>query len=182
MPWLYLSTFFERYKDEYIENLFLVSSEGSWSRWIEFCLRGVVSQATEAVRICEELRAAKDEMYSRITCGSGRIRAIVDNLFSHPYTRISTLSKELNVTYHTARNDVDFLVKNEILSLVEGLRPKTYVSQKIVHIAYGDDLAKKNAKSDSGLARIAAFAKGIRREGIPRAGRAPASGRCRLPG
>jgi len=139
MPWLYLSTYFERYKNEYIDYLFQVSANGAWAQWIEFCLRGVISQAKEAVRVCEELRALREQMLDKIKCGSGRAHAIVENLFSHPYTRIGNLSRDLTVTYHTARKDVDFLVKNEILSLVENVHPKTYVSRGIVRIAYGED-------------------------------------------
>ena len=35
-PWLYLSPFFDKYKDEYIGCLFNVSTQGDWSAWVAF--------------------------------------------------------------------------------------------------------------------------------------------------
>jgi Fic family protein len=46
-PWLYMSAFFDENRDEYIDRLFRISTEGDWEGWIEFCLRGVVFQARD---------------------------------------------------------------------------------------------------------------------------------------
>jgi Fic family protein len=138
MPWLYLSPYFERYKDEYFDNLFKVSSEGNWGAWIEFCLRGAKEQAQEAVRVCEALKKLRDEMHTKESCGSGRLHAIIDELFANPYVTISNLARHKNVSYPTAKADVDFLVKNGILMQLEGIPVKTYVAKKIFEIAYGD--------------------------------------------
>jgi Fic family protein len=136
MPWLYLSPYFERYKDEYINNMFKVSSEGDWSTWIEFCLRGAKEQAQEAVRVCEALKKLRDNMHEKETCGSGRLHATINELFVNPYITISDLARRNNVSYPTAKSDVDFLVKNGILSPLEHLPKKTYVAHEIFKIAY----------------------------------------------
>jgi Fic family protein len=138
MPWLYLSPYFERYKDEYMDNMFKVSADGDWSTWIEFCLRGAKEQAKEAVRVCESLDALKTTMHKKEACGSGRIHAIIDELFYNPYVTISDLAKSNGVSYPTAKADVEFLVKNEILRPVEGVPRKTYVAQQIFDIAYAN--------------------------------------------
>jgi Fic family protein len=138
MPWLYLSPYFERYKDEYIDNMFRVSTDGDWSTWIEFCLRGAREQAKEAVRVCEALQALKIEMHSKELCGSGRIHAIIDDLFYNPYVTISDLARKNEVSYHTAKADVEFLVKNQILKPLENMPKKTYVAQAIFDIAYAN--------------------------------------------
>lgn len=138
MPWLYLSPYFERYKDEYIDNMFRVSTDGDWSTWIEFCLRGAREQAKEAVRVCEALQALKIEMHGKESCGSGRIHAIIDDLFYNPYVTISDLARKNEVSYHTARADVEFLVKNQILKPLENMPKKTYVAQAIFDIAYAN--------------------------------------------
>jgi Fic family protein len=136
MPWLYLSPYFERYKEEYINNMFKVSSEGDWSTWIEFCLRGAKEQAQEAVRVCEALKALRDNMHEKETCGSGRLHAIINELFVNPYITISDLARRNKVSYPTAKADVDFLVKNGVLSPLENLPKKTYVAHEIFKIAY----------------------------------------------
>ena len=40
--------FFERNKDLYFERLFEVSASNDWSGWVEFCLKGVVEEASDA--------------------------------------------------------------------------------------------------------------------------------------
>jgi cell filamentation protein, protein adenylyltransferase len=135
-PWLYLSPYFEKYKDEYIDNMFAVSAEGAWSKWISFCLRGVVEQAKEAVRVCDELRALRQAMHAKEACGSGRIHTIIDGLFDRPFVRIADLARKNEVTYHTAKSDVEFLVKNNILKPLPDVRTKTYFAHDIFRIAY----------------------------------------------
>jgi Fic family protein len=139
-PWLYMSAFFERFKDEYVDNLFRVSTEGAWDKWIEFCLNGTIQQATEAARRCEKLRKLKDEMVERIRVdGSARTEQIVQMLFSNPIVRVSSLKRKLRVTYPTAQSDVDRLVKAQILQPLENIRPKAYFSNEIMSTAYGED-------------------------------------------
>ncbi|MCE0523518.1 MAG: hypothetical protein LV480_11480 [Methylacidiphilales bacterium] len=117
---------------------FPTSSEGNWGAWIEFCLRGAKEQAQEAVRVCEALKNLRDEMHTKESCGSGRLHAIIDELFGNPYVTISNLARHKKVSYPTAKADVDFLVKNGILMQLEGIPVKTYVAKKIFEIAYGD--------------------------------------------
>ena len=66
LPWLYMSAYFERYKDEYIDNLFRVSTHGDWDRWITFCLRGTVSQAVDSIRRCHALTVLKDQFHLQL--------------------------------------------------------------------------------------------------------------------
>src|SRR5690606_40102702 len=47
-PFLYLSAFFERNRDRYMDLLLRVSQLGDWVSWIDFFLRGVYESATEA--------------------------------------------------------------------------------------------------------------------------------------
>lgn len=47
-PLLYLSAYFERNRDAYMDALLLVSQRGSWEDWIIFFLRGVLEQAKDA--------------------------------------------------------------------------------------------------------------------------------------
>jgi Fic family protein len=139
MPWLYLSPFFERYKDEYIDNLFKVSAEGAWSQWIKFCLRGVIHQANKAVETCQTLQELRTSMHDRVKAdGNSRIHAIIEDLFSSPLIRIVDLAKMHSVRYATAKSDVSYLVKKGILSELEVAKVKTFYSAEIVKAAYGE--------------------------------------------
>lgn len=140
MPWLYVSSYFERYKDEYIDNLFRISTHGDWSRWIEFCLTGVVRQSRSAFRKCEQLKALKDEMFFRVVSDRPRTHAIIEMLFESPVVRASDIQKRLGGSPNTARKDLEFLVEKEILRPIDGIeRPKTYVASEILSIANSGD-------------------------------------------
>lgn len=135
-----MSAFFEKFKDEYIDNLFRISTEGAWEKWIEFCLNGTIQQATEAAQRCEKLRALKNEMVGRARVdGSPRTEEIVHMLFSNPMVRVSSLKRQLKVSYPTAQSDVDRLVKAKILMPLPDVRPKAYYSIEIMKIAYEDE-------------------------------------------
>jgi Fic family protein len=139
-PWLYMSSYFERFKDEYIENLFRVSTEGAWEKWIEFCLNGTIQQATDAANRCEKLGKLKEQMLERVRCdGSPRTEHIVEMLFSNPIVRVSHLTRTLKKSYPTTQSDVDKLVKAKILYPMEDFRPKSYFSPEIMAIAYQED-------------------------------------------
>ncbi|HEY3854208.1 MAG TPA: Fic family protein [Verrucomicrobiae bacterium] len=137
-PWLYMSSFFERYKDEYVSNMFKVSTDGAWENWIDFCLTGTIHQANDAILRCKKLNDLKQKMLDRCPSGSIRMEKIIRGLFSNPIIRVSLLHKKLGVTYPTAQADIDRLVELEILTPLEGLRPKCYYSPEIYGIAFAE--------------------------------------------
>lgn len=137
MPWLYMSPYFERYKDEYFDNLFRVSTEGDWEKWIEFCLRGVILQAKDATAKCDELRALREEMRDRISDGGARVHSIVDRLFSNPALRTKDAQTWFGVSNPTAKSDIDYLIKKQILfPLPQSGRFRFYYAPAISAIAY----------------------------------------------
>jgi Fic family protein len=138
LPWLYMSAFFERFKDEYVENLFNVSASGAWEKWIDFCLTGTIQQANDAISRCERLARLKGEMLKRVRPGSPRTEQIIHDLFSNPVVRVSDLRKKLEISYPTAQTDVDRLVQSEILKPLGDTRPKAYYSPEIFDIAYAE--------------------------------------------
>lgn len=138
MPWLYMSAFFERYKDEYINNLFKISCEGAWEPWIEFCLKGTIAQANDSIRRCDELGHLKNEFHERARAVSPRIHPIIDDLFTIPVVTIPELAKKNNVSYPTAKSDVRKLIELRILKEVSATKPKTYYSPDIFQIAFDE--------------------------------------------
>ncbi len=138
MPWLYMSAFFERYKDEYIDGLFNVSARGDWEGWIEFCLRGTLSQAQDSMRRADQLIRLKDQMHKRLDGGSARLHQIIDSLFISPVVTIPQLRRLCGVVYPTAKADVERLVNVGILTVIPDVRPKTFSAPEILKIAYGE--------------------------------------------
>jgi len=137
-PWLYMSSFFEKYKDEYVSNMFRISTEGDWDKWIDFCLTGTIYQTNDAIYRCKQLNALKTNMLSREHSGSIRIERIINSLFSNPVVRVSQLAKKLKVSYPTAQADVDRLVELKILVPLNNSYPKAYYAPEILDIAYAE--------------------------------------------
>jgi Fic family protein len=133
-----MSAYFDANKDKYIDLLFNISSNGDWSKWIEFCLEGVVEQSNDTERRCIALLKLSDQFNERIRTigGSIRLNTIADSLFARPIVRIPYISKMCVVTYPTAEADIDKLVKVGILRQLKDTKVKTYVAIEILKIAY----------------------------------------------
>lgn len=141
MPWLYMSAFFDRYKDEYVGNLFQVSATGGWEKWIEFCLTGTVRQGEDAIRRIEKLYALRMALPDRVKRPTSRTHRIILGLFSNPIVQVASMSRKYHVTYPTAQDDIDRLVESGVLAPLEGVRPKSFFAPEIFHVAYGRDEA-----------------------------------------
>lgn len=154
MPWLYLSEFFERHKDEYIDNLFAVSAESAWDRWVTFCLRATIDVGRSTIRRIGQLLDIRASYEGRIRSMNGRDRLvhIVPTLFSSPMLRYSDLQRTLGTSYPTARGDMDALVAAGIVSLLsENANPKLFVAREIFRVAYYDDAEPAPAQVPSAV-------------------------------
>lgn len=141
MPWLYLSEFYERHKDQYIDSLYNVSSETAWDAWIELCLHATVDVGKSTIRRVQSLLAIKQDYEERIRKMNGRDRLVylVPRLFSSPILRYRDLQKELGISYPTARDDIDALQDAGVVAeMSPGANPRTFYAREIFRVAYGD--------------------------------------------
>lgn len=139
-PWLYMSAFFERYKDEYSDNLMRVSTHGDWERWIEFCLTGTLVQSRDAVVRCRLFRGLREIYLSKLSTPTPRSHKIVDGLFESPVVTIPSLKAKYNITYHTAKKDVQYLIDAGILQEMSDTYPRSFSAPELIRIAYSDSL------------------------------------------
>jgi Fic family protein len=136
MPWLYMSAFFERHKEEYTDNLFRISTHGDWERWIEFCLTGTVVQAKDAITRCNLFKRTREIYHAKLVAPTPRSHKIIDNLFTSPLLTVSSLMKHFSITYHTARKDLENLVEAGILLELPGMYPRTFYAPELMRIAF----------------------------------------------
>jgi Fic family protein len=139
--WLYMSAYFDRNRDEYIDRLLRVSTHAEWEEWISFCLKGVIEQAADTEKRCDKLLEVQRMFKDRIrgVGGSFRLTEIVDDLLLVvPILHIPYLAHKFNVTYPTAKADVDRLLKANILKELPGARRKAFYAPEVVSIIYGD--------------------------------------------
>jgi Fic family protein len=145
-PWLYMSAFFERYKEEYTDNLMRVSTHGDWDRWLEFCLTGTVVQCRDAIVRCHLFRKLRDTYLAKLTAPTPRSHKIVEGLFESPVVTIPSLKTRHNVTYHTAKKDVQYLVDIGILKETAESYPRSFSAPELLWIAYSDTLEEVEAR------------------------------------
>jgi len=141
-PLLYLSSYFERDKDAYMDSLLAISQRGDWSRWIEFFLDGVAIQSRTAISRSNKLLNLWNLYKAKvqdITHSSSALQ-LVDMLFQRPAVTISTVAEKLSITFRAAQLNVQKLVGINILIEATGKeRNRIYVAREIIATIQRDD-------------------------------------------
>jgi Fic family protein len=136
--WLYMSPYFEARRDEYMELLLAVSTDGAWEPWIGFCLRGVVAQARDTERRCDQLLRLRREFHERLKGGSVRLARFVDRLFAAPVVTVPQYQRHFEITHPTARSDLKKLEAAGVVAEIAGRDPITCYCPPIYDITFGD--------------------------------------------
>lgn len=134
-PLLYLSAYFEANRQAYYDHLLRVSQAGRWTEWVLFFLTGVHEQAQDAIARSNRLIALHEEFRARChrPRGSALLLKLVDRLFELPAIRASAAQELLGVTFRSAQNNIEKLVKLGILREVTGQRRnRLYLADTIV--------------------------------------------------
>lgn len=136
-PLLYLSAFFERHKQDYMDLLFTVSAHGTWREWVLFFLRGVQEQSEDAIQKAKQLQDLQTEWRGLIQNqerAPGWWLSLVDTLFERPIADAETIARDFGVTPPTARSAISRLESLGILREVTGRkRDKLYIAEQIYH-------------------------------------------------
>jgi Fic family protein len=117
LPVLYLSRYFIRDKSAYYAQLQAVRDTGNWEPWILYMLEGVVQTAQETIRLINEIKRLMQTYKHGIRDQLPKIysQELLNNIFSHPYTKIEFVVKDLQVSRITATRYLDQLVEQEFL-------------------------------------------------------------------
>lgn len=143
IPVLYLSRHIVRTKPDYYRLLQAVREEDAWEDWVLYMLDAVASTAAETIAT---IRAIKDLLQAT----KQRIRAgykfysqdLINNLFSHPYTRVEFAQRELGVSRITATRYLDKLAEDGVLEKLRIGRNNYYVNRPLfVLLARGAETA-----------------------------------------
>ena len=137
-PLLYLSGFFERYRDEYYTRLLEVSRKGDWLGWIKFFLRGVSVQCKDALSDAKkilDLHAEYKLALEQTKKVPESAHRVLDEIFVNPIISISRLSKKWGVAYNAVKTGVSRLIKIGILTeLTEKKRNKLFFAPKLLDL------------------------------------------------
>lgn len=111
-PLLYLSSFFEKRKDLYYDNLSAVRTNNDMLHWVKYFLVGVEQTASHAVQTLSNVLKFKDgvENNIRATYGNRSTNAIriIHQLLQNPFITIDKAARLCNISYNTA----SLIIKN----------------------------------------------------------------------
>ncbi|HMR81700.1 MAG TPA: Fic family protein [Niabella sp.] len=123
-PLLYLSTFFEKNKGLYYDNLTRVRTHNDMLHWIKYFLVGVEQTATQAVNTLQEILQLKQQTEQRIQQEFGR-RAhtglqLLNMLLQNPMITVDGTAKATGLSYKAANDLVEQMIKSDILKEATG--------------------------------------------------------------
>jgi Fic family protein len=141
-PLLYLSSYFEANRDEYMDLLLEVSRSGRWTEWIDFFLRGVARQSGLAVGRANALIALRDDYRSRVrsfTRSSSAV-SLIDLLFEMPAVAAKQAAGKLGLSFRAASLIIARLVEQDILEEATGKgRNRIYIAPEILRMIQQDE-------------------------------------------
>lgn len=142
-PLLYLSSYFEKHNDEYIDRMFEVSRSGAWEDWIEFFLRGVAVSARNGIKRANELLSLHKKYMQQVQSvrSSGLLAKLINSLFIAPATTIPHAAAELGISYNAAKNNIQKLVDLRIVTPdIHEERPQWFFGQEIIAKMNANDM------------------------------------------
>jgi Fic family protein len=130
IPVLYLSRYIIEHKNEYYRHLQAVRDEGAWEAWILYMLDGVEQTSRQTIAIVQGIGKAMLDYKHRIREAHHKFYSqdLINNLFSHPYTKIEFLVRDLQVSRLTATKYLDILANSGFLTKKKMGRSNYYIN------------------------------------------------------
>jgi Fic family protein len=137
-PLLYLSSYFERYRDEYYRNLLAVSTHGAWKEWIVYFLTGVRETAKEALADTRRLVDLYEQYRSMMTQQKrvpSACAGVLDALFASPMLSIAQHAERHNETFQNVAKAVEFWKKQGLLrEATNQKRNRIFVAPSVLEV------------------------------------------------
>ena len=140
IPVLYLSRQIVRTKADYYRLLQAVRDKDAWEEWVLYRLSAIEQTSSEAMMIIIMIREAlldtKHRIRERYKFYS---QDLINNLFTHPYTKIEFVEHDLRVSRLTATKYLDTLARDGFLEKKKIGRSNYYINIALRKILIGDE-------------------------------------------
>ena len=137
MPILYLSRYINQSKGDYYRLLQSTRETQNWEPWIIYMLDGVAQTAKHTSALIEAIRdllaSQKHLIRSEYKFYS---QDLMNNLFSHPYTKVAFLEADLRVSRATATRYLDALANGGILEKQRLGKESYYINTALVELLF----------------------------------------------
>jgi Fic family protein len=135
IPVLYLSQHIVRTKASYYALLQAVRDEDRWEDWVLYMLDGVETTARHTMSTIAAIRDVLLDHKHRIRAGHRFYsQDLINNLFTHPYTKIEFVQRDLGVSRVTATKYLDALAATGFVRKVKIGRGNYYVNEALQRI------------------------------------------------
>ena len=133
-PYLYLSAYFNRHRQRYMDLLLSVSRDGAWEDWITFVLDAIAEQAIDAHDCGLELQSLRDRYHE----GFPRrpvVREVIDYVFEAPYLTAPRAIEATGRSRQAVYDAIDALEEKGIVEAIsDAERYRVYRAPEILRI------------------------------------------------
>ncbi|MDQ0014431.1 Fic family protein [Variovorax boronicumulans] len=138
IPVLYLSSHIVRTKADYYRLLQTVRDDDAWEEWVLYLLEAVEQTAGQTIATINAIKAALFDYKHRIRAGyKFYSQDLINNLFTHPYTKIEFVQRDLQVSRLTATKYLEALVEGGFLQKQKIGRGNFYINVALTPILQG---------------------------------------------
>ena len=110
IPVMYLSSHIVHTKADYYHLLQTVRTEDRWEEWVLYLLEALEVTAGQTIVTINAIKAALQDYKHRIRAGyKFYSQDLINNLFTHPYTKIEFVQRDLQISRLTATKYMDAL-------------------------------------------------------------------------
>jgi Fic family protein len=137
-PLIYLSPYFERNRDDYIDSLKRVSTHGAWEPWLLFFLDAAESQARDALARVATVNRLQDQYREKARRGgtSKATLPAIDLVMERVIVSAQQVSDYVGCSNNTARSAISNLVDLGILSPVPRGHPARWWCTELLDLVY----------------------------------------------
>lgn len=129
VPVLYLSSHIVRSKADYYRLLQSVRDDDAWEDWVLYLLAAVEQTAVHTIATIHAIKAALFDYKHRIRAGfKFYSQDLINHLFTHPYTKIDFVQRDLAVSRLTATKYLDALAGEGFLQKQKSGRSNYYIN------------------------------------------------------
>lgn len=135
IPVLYLSQHIVQNKGDYYRLLQTVRDEDTWEEWVLYMLEAVEVTAQQTIQTVQAIHGALMDYKHRIRDEHKFYsQDLINNLFTHPYTKIDFVQRDLNVSRLTATRYLDALAASGFVEKQKIGRSNYYVNLALTRI------------------------------------------------
>jgi Fic family protein len=146
IPVLYMSRHIVRTKSDYYRLLQEVRERDLWEEWVIYILTAVERTAAEGIATIQAIKVLLLDYKHRIRAQHKFYsQDLINNLFSHPYTKIEFIQNDLKVSRLTATKYLDTLTAAGFVEKQKIGRSNYFINAPLFRILTGDAMTSTEA-------------------------------------